>query len=368
MKKIFYALLFLALSSVSAFAGENTLKIADFTILAGQEKELAIELNNEDIITSLQFDIALPQGLTYVEGSVAKVADRITRGSHSVKVVPQKKDGKIVDYRFGIFSTGVDDETKAQSSISEHSGAILTIKVKASEDCVDGKITFNEAYGSDASKPGESAKMVDVKSDATLMAVSAGTAAFEKESGYLFAGNKDVLNVTLDNVTKLVNLQAIVTLPKGVSFVKNENGDYINYSNRLTENVTGSIKAVPGKENVYTLLLESLTNDVISGNSGVLFGLNVAADKTFAGGDIVISDIKVSTPKGTEYVVGGELKYKAIADYLDPSGDGAWDVDDVKMVIPFIMNDEVDSNVDFNADGVVDVDDVKYVIGRVLND
>ena len=116
------------------------------------------------------------------------------------------------------------------------------------------------------------------------------------------------------------------------------------------------------------MLLESLTNDVISGNSGVLFGLNVAADKTFAGGDIVISGIKVSTPKGTEYVVGGELKYKAIADYLDPSGDGVWDVDDVKMVIPFIMNDEVDSNVDFNADGVVDVDDVKYVIGRVLND
>ena len=71
MKKIFYTLLFIALSSVSAFAGENTLKIADFTILAGQEKELAIELNNEDIITSLQFDIALPQGLTYVEGSVA---------------------------------------------------------------------------------------------------------------------------------------------------------------------------------------------------------------------------------------------------------------------------------------------------------
>lgn len=125
MKKIFYTLLFLALSSVSAFAGENTLKIADFTILAGQEKELAIELNNEDIITSLQFDIALPQGLTYVEGSVAKVADRITRGSHSVKVVPQKKDGKIVDYRFGIFSTGVDDERR----LSLLSASILVLSL-----------------------------------------------------------------------------------------------------------------------------------------------------------------------------------------------------------------------------------------------
>lgn len=364
MKKIFYTLLFLALSSVSAFAGENTLKIADFTILAGQEKELAIELNNEDIITSLQFDIALPQGLTYVEGSVAKVADRITRGSHSVKVVPQKKDGKIVDYRFGIFSTGVDDETKAQSSISEHSGAILTIKVKASEDCVDGKITFNEAYGSDASKPGESAKMVDVKSDATLMAVSAGTAAFEKESGYLFAGNKDVLNVTLDNVTKLVNLQAIVTLPKGVSFVKNENGDYINYSNRLTENVTGSSKAVPGKENVYTLLLESLTNDVISGNSGVLFGLNVAADQTFAGGDIVISDIKVSTPKGTGYVVGGELKYKV---YADPTGDGVWDVVDVTKVVGAIMNGETNPSVDVSGEGDVDIVDVTLAVKKSMD-
>ena len=180
----------------------------------------------------------------------------------------------------------------------------------------------------------------------------------------MFAGNKDVLNVTLDNVTKLVNLQAIVTLPKGVSFVKNENGDYINYSNRLTENVTGSIKAVPGKENVYTLLLESLTNDVISGNSGVLFGLNVAADQTFAGGDIVISDIKVSTPKGTGYVVGGELKYKV---YADPTGDGVWDVVDVTKVVGAIMNGETNPSVDVSGEGDVDIVDVTLTVKKSMD-
>ena len=158
-------------------------------------------------------------------------------------------------------------------------------------------------------------------------------------------------------------MQAIVTLPKGVSFVKNENGDYINYSNRLTENVTGSIKAVPGKENVYTLLLESLTNDVISGNSGVLFGLNVAADQTFAGGDIVISDIKVSTPKGTGYVVGGELAYKVSA---DPTGDGVWDVEDVVKVVSFAMGDEYNSCADIDGNGVADVEDVTLTVAKSM--
>ena len=86
---------------LASFAGVNELTIEDFDIAPGQRKTLEIHLDNEDPVSSLQFDICFPEGLTYVENSIAKVTSRVTRSSHSLMMV-QQADG---NYRAGLLST-----------------------------------------------------------------------------------------------------------------------------------------------------------------------------------------------------------------------------------------------------------------------
>lgn len=342
-------------------AGNNKLKIADFYIAPGEEKELTVELENEDNISSLQFDVKLPTGLNLVDKSLARVLKRITRTSHSV-LVAQQEDG---DLRFGVLSTS--SEVK-NSGIKDNSGAILTFKVKAANNFRGGELSFNECVGSNATVEGQVPVELEIEADNTKSLLDVGKLSVENESMIVRPSEEKVLKVSLNNNIKLVGLQATVTLPEGVSFVLGDE-DYpkVDYGKRLSGNVEVLVKAVPDKANVYTLVLSSVTSDVIEGNEGNLFGLYLTAAPTFKEGDVKIEKIIVSNAAGYRYdMEKGTVCHIKCVD--DPSGDGAWDVDDVKMVIPFIMNDKVDSNVDFNADGVVDVDDVKYVIGRVLND
>ena len=342
-------------------AGNNKLKIADFYIAPGEEKELTVELENEDNISSLQFDVKLHTGLNLVDKSLARVLKRITRTSHSV-LVAQQEDG---DLRFGVLSTS--SEVK-NSGIKDNSGAILTFKVKAANNFRGGELSFNECVGSNATVEGQVPVELEIEADNTKSLLDVGKLSVENESMIVRPSEEKVLKVSLNNNIKLVALQATVTLPEGVSFVLGDE-DYpkVDYGKRLSGNVEVLVKAVPDKANVYTLVLSSVTSDVIEGNEGNLFGLYLTAAPTFKEGDVKIEKIIVSNAAGYRYdMEKGTVCHIKCVD--DPSGDGAWDVDDVKMVIPFIMNDKVDSNVDFNADGVVDVDDVKYVIGRVLND
>lgn len=342
-------------------AGNNKLKIADFYIAPGEEKELTVELENEDNISSLQFDVKLPTGLNLVDKSLARVLKRITRTSHSV-LVAQQEDG---DLRFGVLSTS--SEVK-NSGIKDNSGAILTFKVKAANNFRGGELSFNECVGSNATVEGQVPVELEIEADNTKSLLDVGKLSVENESMIVRPSEEKVLKVSLNNNIKLVALQATVTLPEGVSFALGDE-DYpkVDYGKRLSGNVEVLVKAVPDKANVYTLVLSSVTSDVIEGNEGNLFGLYLTAAPTFKEGDVKIEKIIVSNAAGYRYdMEKGTVCHIKCVD--DPSGDGAWDVDDVKMVIPFIMNDKVDSNVDFNADGVVDVDDVKYVIGRVLND
>ena len=227
MKKLFNTLMFLALGSAATYA-DNTLRIADFVINAGEQKTLEIELNNDDnALSSLQFDIALPKGLTYVDGSVVKATDRITRTSHTVKVVAQK-DG---DYRFGIFSNEAQD--KAQVAIAGKAGAILSITVKAAEDCEGGKITFNEITGSDATVAGKVEK-VAVKGVDGKASVSAGELAVTSTKNLFLAGKKVVVDFNVKNDVKLSGMSAIVTLPEGASSFKTQHDFEVLFNATVT--------------------------------------------------------------------------------------------------------------------------------------
>lgn len=342
---------------LASFAGVNVLTIEDFDIAPGQSKTLEVLLDNEDPVSSLQFDICFPEGLTYDENSIAKVTSRVTRSSHSLMMV-QQADG---NYRAGLLSTS---SSTLNSAIKGNTGAILTLKVTAASDYKGGEIEITNIIGSDATKevpvllemPGQT-----INAGVHVADVYTSTSAISMRPGELVR-----VDVSLKNVIDVVGLQAVVTLPEGVIFTEDEEGEFFTYSDRLSGNVIASIQPIAGTPGTYTLLVSSLTSDVFDGNDGYLFSLNLTCEKGFKTGDVTISDFKISSINAVSYDLTGQVLTSSLTGISDPSGDGVWNVIDLTMVGKAYMNNTFEAACDLNNDGVVNVIDYTMASKKVL--
>ena len=347
----------LAMGCIAAFAqGNNKLYIEDFDIAPGETKTLDIILENEDPVSSLQFDITFPTGLSYVENSLEKVTSRITRTSHSILAVKQEESV----YRMGILSTSSE---MANSAVKLNEGALLRIKVKAAIDYKGSSIKITKIIGSN----GTVSDPVRLDMDACEVNANVHVGDLKNEQTDVVVRPLEFATVdfALDNIIDIVGLQAVVTLPEGINLAEDKDGEYITYSNRLSGNVVASISLLPGETNKYQLLISSLTSDKFVGNEGTLFGLNIMANRSFNSGDIKVSDIKVSSVYGVSYDLSNELSV-SVASVDDPTGDGVWDLKDATAVKLAILNSDVNSDYDVNGDGVVNLADYTATVLKVM--
>ena len=346
----------LAMGCIAAFAQGNRLYIEDFDIAPGETKTLDIILENEDPVSSLQFDITFPTGLSYVENTLERVTSRITRTSHSIVAA---KQGENV-YRMGILSTSSE---MANSAVKFNEGALLRIKVKAGIDYKGSSIKITDIIGSN----GTVSPSVRLNMDACKVNAGVRVGDLKNEQTDVVVRPLEFATVdfALDNIIDIVGLQAVVTLPEGINLAEDKYGEYITYSNRLSGNVVASISLLPGETNKYQLLISSLTSDKFEGSKGTLFGLNIMANKSFKSGDIKVSDIKVSSVYGVSYDLSNELSV-SVASVDDPSGDGVWDLKDATAVKLAILNSDVNSDYDVNGDGVVNLADYTATVLKVM--
>ena len=354
----------LAMGCIAAFAqGNNKLYIEDFDIAPGQTKTLDIILENEDPVSSLQFDITFPTGLSYVENSLERVTSRITRTSHSIVAAKQPTDeqGKSV-YCMGILSTSSE---MANSAVKCNEGALLRIKVKADIDYKGSSIKITDIIGSN----GTVSPSVRLNMDACKVNAGVRVGDLKNEQTDVVVRPLEFATVdfALDNIIDIVGLQAVVTLPEGINLAEDKYGEYITYSNRLSGNVVASISLLPGETNKYQLLISSLTSDKFEGSKGTLFGLNIMANNSFKSGDIKVSDIKVSSVYGVSYDLSNELSV-SVASVDDPSGDGSWDINDVISITDAVLDGSDELIYDLNGDGVVDVLDYLSAIDKALGE
>ena len=346
----------LAMGCIAAFAQGNKLYIKDFDIAPGETKTLDIILENEDPVSSLQFDITFPTGLSYVENSLERVTSRITRTSHSIVDAMQKESV----YRMGILSTSSE---MANSAVKFNEGALLRIKVKADIDYKGSSIKITDIIGSN----GTVSPSVRLNMDACKVNAGVHVGDLKNEQTDVVVRPLEFATVdfALDNIIDIVGLQAVVTLPEGINLAEDKDGEYITYSKRLSGNVVASISLLPGETNKYQLLISSLTSDKFVGSEGTLFGLNIMANKSFKSGDIKVSDIKVSSVYGISYDLSNELSV-SVASVDDPSGDGVWDLKDATAVKLAILNSDVNSDYDVNGDGVVNLADYTATVLKVM--
>lgn len=347
----------LAMGCIAAFAqGNNKLYIEDFDLAPGETKTLDIILENEDPVSSLQFDIYFPDGLTYVEGSLERNTSRLTRSSHSI-VAAKQGDGKGY-YRMGILSTSSE---MANSSVKGNNGTLLTIKVTADNDYKGSFIYMDGIIGSNGTVP--TPVRLDMPSLKVKANVHVGDLSNNLSKVQIRPLTLETIDFSLDNIIDIVALQAVVTLPEGINLAEDADGEYITYSDRLSGNVVASVNLIPGETNKYQLIISSLTSDKFIGSEGTLFGLNIMANKSFKSGDIVVSDVIVSSAPGVAYELGNELSV-SVTSVDDPTGDGVWNINDIYSVVNIYNSGDFNSDCDLNNDGIVNINDIYIAIGN----
>ena len=359
--------LLLALGCVAAVAGTNKLYLRagedgtpnEFSIVPGQTKTIQVVLENEDPVSYLEFRLVpLNEKLQYKLGSIEKVPERITRSSHSLKAT--EKDSY---YQFGILSTAA---TMAGSSIKGNSGAILEFQVKAAADYVPNTdkpdFILDNVMGCDATIL--EAKALPMESSNVFVAADVAKFSADDEQVLVRPLGNGSIGVSLDNTIKLNNFQCKVTLPAGVTFDEEEG---VTFSERISENVQAGLNPISGEENTYVLLIQSVTNDPISGFDGNLFTLNVVTNENFAEENIVLSDFIVSSSYSVSYALDDELSV-GITAVTDPSGDGQYDIDDIYEIISLYTDGDYDIFSDVNGDDVVDIDDIYAVLNLYVGE
>lgn len=259
-------------ATVAAMA-ENKVYIEPFSIVPGEMATVNVMMDNDDNISSLQLDLNLPAGLTFIIGSEKRNTERITRTSHTLNAT----DYPAVTKRFTIFAKGV---TAAKTAIAGNSGVLFSFDVKADKWFNGGEVVLSNVIGSDATvvpaveKP-MSNSYLDVKADA-------GTFSLAPEAVSLTFAKKDTVDVYLANTIALTGLEARVNLPEGVEVEEMLMGD------RLSDNVEVNYVAKSGK-----ILIESLTNDEFAETDAPLFSI-VLKGTAEGTGTLSLSDVLVS--------------------------------------------------------------------------
>lgn len=357
-RKLSFVMLFLC--SALAAQAENKVYIDNMTVIPGEEATVSVKLDNTDNISSLQFDFTLSGGLTYVEGSAAKCLDRVKRSSHNLVVKSVDAIANIQTYRVAILSNATD---MSKSAIAGTSGsAIITFKVKVDAKFKEGVICISEVVGSDATQ--EDVKELPMADTYTYVAPYIGEASLGVDAIELKAGEPALIPFNLVNDAVVVGMQAVVTLPAGVTIAADEDGEVVVYNDeRLSGNTTVVAKEIG--ENSWRLLVSSLTADPFTLNEGTLFSLRVQSDETFTeAGEISVSDIRVSIPNGTSYVIAEQPLTVAVAPApTDVNGDGVWNVRDIYGIFAAMADEETAGSADVNGDGVVNVSDIYAVFG-----
>jgi len=366
------ALMLLAVGCLNTYAGDNKVEIKDFTVAPNGVATVEVNLENEDPVSSLQFDLYMSEGLEYVAGSIEKVTSRITRSSHSMmgatrtETVKENVDGKEVEkevtfYRLGFLSQSAD---KAKSAVLGNSGAVMTIQVKAAPTFKGGSIVIKNVVGSNATVD-EPVKL-EMPDQTVKVSVKVAETALDATEIEVKAEETALLGVTLKNDVEVVGYQATITLPEGLSLEKYE-GEDVKYNDaRLSLNVVANVKK-QGESNSYIIMLSSLTNDVFEGNEGLIFALNLLAGKDFQGGEVKFTDIKIATKNGMSYDLEDELTATITVkpEFEDVTGDGIWNIDDVYDVLKVMAGTLENENADVNKDGNVNVDDLYTVLEKM---
>ena len=335
----------MAVGSFACALADNKVTIESFNIKPGEEKTVAVCFDNSDRITALQMDIALPDGIVYVANSLTRDEVRLDRDYHSL-FMSTLSDGNL---RLLI----VPSDTV---SIFGDSGAVAYFKVKAENSFVKaGEIDFTNILGSSHEKGEDgytkSFPMADFSADVApyvgKLYTAADTLAIKTD------GTSKKVSLVLDNFINVRGMQALITLPQGLSFEVKDNGKpKFEYGSRLPQNAT--ISSNMTSDGKLKIAVAGMTTENFAGTTGEVLAFYVKADETLAlKSDLVINDVIVSNENGNAFGLYDEVKLSVTNSYLAHYTPAKALVDSLRN----LYNEAVDS-IAANAASVKDNEDI----------
>ena len=279
----------------SAWA-ENKVVIDNINILPGGEAVVNVDLQNEDnIMSSIQMDVVIPDGVDVKEGSIKFVGNRVDEEDFFLYM--QKQEGAKM-YRILVLPQDLN------SSFAGNQGNLLQFTVTANSNLKPKQqIEVKSIVGSDANADKWPMKdfTVDVQQMVGSFAISAAT-----EGDLLLKpsveGNSQRISFSLSNSISVRALEAVITLPEGAQVVMNEKGSVkIDRGSRVPTNLKFSSSVIDNKVKV---VLSGLTADVLQGTEGEVFAFYVSGTEALAeNSEVTVSNVILSDNAASSFDV-----------------------------------------------------------------
>ena len=322
-----------------AAKAQDKVSITDFTIKPEEAKTVAVNLDNpEHPMSTLQMDIIMPRGVYYIDNSLKRNEERVSRNTHTIHM---QHMGTTTEYKEGTTDKnayeGVDAGLEiyrlfiapaGRNNMNGTTGAVVYFDVYADYNFTMGdKISVRSIFGS-------SYEPVDENGHTPLYEMpdfNVNTAAYV---GKLYATEDTLaikpdstyrkISVAMDNFIDVYGFQADITLPKGVSIETREDGSAVlECGERIPQNM--AITSNTREDGKISLIISGLTAEAFNGATGVVFSFNVKADETLPlKSDIEFSNVIVSAYNARTYLIGDvkgtELTNSFLAHYT-PAND-----------------------------------------------
>ena len=186
---------------------------------------------------------------------------------------------------------------------------------------------------------------------------------FYIENLTICAGDTRTVSILLDNETEYTAFQSDLYLPEELTATG------FTLTSRKHSSHTLSVSTLP--DGGIRLLSYSVKVKPYSENSGALVSFSVTAHEDFTGpATIVVCNTLFTTLTGIEVPLADEACTVRLGLKGDVNCDGLVDINDVTMMIDYVLGKPMENfntyNGDFNSDGDIDINDVCDTIERVL--
>ena len=307
----------MVMAFVASAEAENKVTIDNFNIKVDEEKTISVYLENSDPMVGLQMDFKLPKGLDFVPNSVQRDEVRLSRSSHSIYM--NEVQSSADELAEGIKTVRLLIQPNGVYNIAGDRGAVAYFKVRANENMVEtSEIVLDNIVGS-SSEFEESGNIKGYHLDSYTAHVSPNVGFFYLTEDSICVkndGSVKKVSLGLRNYTSVRGMEAVVSLPEGLSLDTEANGvPKFEYGERLPQNL--SISSSILEDGRTKLVLSGLTSETLKGDTGVVFSFFVKASETFQEvAELSLDEIILSDNAGHGINMEGKLVMKVINSFI----------------------------------------------------
>lgn len=274
------------LSAFSAYA-DNKAYVEDFSIGAGETKQVTVVLDNDDVMSSVIIDVTLPEGLKIVDGTAKKETTRLRDQDQALSIDNPDKDQT---WRITILE-------RNNNTIAGNSGAVCYFSVTADNTfAVDAQIT---ATGNGSVWDSANGKALSYDLGETTSKVQCMSYSLTSPSKLMLrSGDTGTVEVALNNVDGIAGLQADIEMPEGLSVV---DGSFKLIGKAVSDGLSFGIVANETNTKVILSTMEPQKPIPASSDNQLVFSFDVlAGENVQESSEIILSNVVLSKPDMTK--------------------------------------------------------------------